>query len=278
MAIDNDDDSNTAEQAEEAAAFEASFEGVTSAKEEIASPAESVVATPEAAAAEPTIQVTPTHQEAAPPAPSPKVDEPDLRAEVRKLHGRIGALNDQLQQTLKAKETEGKPAVLSSVQLTRLKAEYPEMADMLEVDIAEAVRGMAHKATDPKEIENLVSKRVDAEIFTMRQEAITDRHDTWQADCWADQPGGTRTAPYQAWLNTMAQGEAEAFESSMNPAFVNRKLDQFYDWKNKLATAETEKKQRLKAALTPSGTARASPQTMSDAEAERKAFEEEFHR
>lgn len=272
MAIDNEEE-QSGSAAEEAAAFEASFEGAAAEKQSPAVPAEPEPAQPE----EPVAPV-----EAAPIAPSPKVDEPDLRAEVRKLHGRIGALNDQLQQTLKAKETEGKPAVLSSVQLTRLKAEYPEMADILEGDITEVVRGLANKATDPKEIDALVSKRVGDELLAMRLESITDRHEHWQTDCWDampsdDNPSGTRSTAYQAWINTLPAGEAEALESSMNPSFVNRKLDQFYDWKNKLATAETEKQQRLKAALTPSGTARATPQTMSDAEAERKAFEDEFH-
>ncbi|MGH8430375.1 MAG: hypothetical protein ACREUF_08225, partial [Solimonas sp.] len=78
-------------------------------------------------------------------------------------------------------------------------------------------------------------------------------------------------------LKTMTEDEARAFENSQNPTFVNRKLDQFYDWRNKAAKAETEKQQRLKAALTPQGGARAGQQTMSDEEAERKAFEDAYH-
>ena len=284
-----EEDQRSTDHAAETAAFEASFEG-TSAPETTAkastADAPEAQAEPEKAPAAPTpddsqeaatTAASPPAAEAAPTAPSPKAEDPDLKSEVRKLHGRIGALNDQLQQALKAKETEGKPAVLSTVQLTRLKEQYPEMADILEGDIADVIAAVAHKSADPKEIQALVSKQVAEQVFVMRQEAITDRHENWMTDCWADQIGGTRTHEYAAWLKTMTPEEADAFENSQNPGFVSRKLDQFYDWKGKAAKAETEKQSRLKAAITPQGTARAGPQTMSEDEAERKAFEDAYN-
>ena len=195
---------------------------------------------------------------------------------MRKLHGRIGALNDQLQQALKTKETEGKPAVLSKVQLTRLKDEYPEMADMLEGDIADVIAAIATKSADPKEIQALVQRGVAEEVAKFREESVTDQHENWKTDCWATFPSedsqGERTPEYAAWLKTMTPEEAAQFENSNSPAFVNRKLGQFYDWKNRAAKAETEKKSRLSAAITPQGTARANPQNLSDEEAVNKAF------
>ncbi|MGH8430423.1 MAG: hypothetical protein ACREUF_08475 [Solimonas sp.] len=284
MTTDKDDEqeSTTTDQAAEAAAFEASFEGSPAeAKaekpEKTEAPAEPAPAdAPKAEVKEAPQDAMPAaDQEAAPAAPSPKAEDPELRAEMRKLHGRIGALNDQLQQALKAKETEGKPAVLSTGELKRLKGEYPELAELLEGDLAEVVAGQ--KAPDPKAIDDLVSQRVAAELDAFRRQAVDDRHETWKTDLWVGQPGETRTAEYAAWLKTMTEDEARAFENSQNPTFVNRKLDQFYDWKNKAAKAETEKQQRLKAALTPQGGARAGQQTMSDEEAERKAFEDAYH-
>lgn len=297
MGIEREDDLDQKaaadEQAAEAAAFESSFEGTTAD----VNPSEE--GKPEATAAEPVAEAAPAAQqteekpeatqpaaeskpeEAAPTAPSPKADDIDLRAEVRKLHGRIGALNDQLIQALRAKETEGKPAVLSTVRLERLKAEYPEIADILEADLVATMSSLSQKEADPKAIEEMVTsrvaERVAAEAFAMRKEAVTDRHPNWATDCWTDEPGGTRTPEYQAWINTMTEDEASAFENSQNPSFVNRKLEQFYDWKSKAAQAEAEKQNRLQAAITPQGTARAGPKTMSEEEAERRAFEDSFN-
>lgn len=275
---EDDDIQSTEDQAAQAAAFEASFDGTS--VDPVASNTAEAPLEPTAPAETP----TPTVQEAAPTAPIPKAEDADVRAELRKLHGRIGSLNDQLQQALKVKETEGKPAVLTPVALKRLKDEYPEMADMLEGDIADVIANLAQKKIDPEEIAAIVTKQVEVEKFAMRQESVTDRHDTWATDCWADQIGGTRTPDYAAWLMTMKPEEASAFENSQNPAFVIRKLDQFYDWKSKqaqgieaVARTQAEKQQRLKGAITPTGTARASPQTLSEEEAERKAFEDAYN-
>lgn len=278
---EREDSQSAVDHAEETAAFEASFDATDAGPvANNPAPAEQDPAKdPAAAQATP----TPTVTEAAPTAPIPKADDSDVRAELRKLHGRIGSLNDQLQQTLKAKEAEGKPAVLTPVALARLKAEYPEMADMLEGDIADVIANIAQKKVDPAEIAAMVTKQVEVEKFAMRQESITDRHDTWVADCWADQIGGNRTPQYAAWLMTLPAGEADTFENSMNPAFVNRKLDQFYDWKGKQAQAmettartQAEKQQRLKGAITPTGTTRASSTNLSDEEAANKAFQDAY--
>lgn len=278
-----DEIQSSEDQAAQAAAFQASFDG-PSVDPVATDTAEADKHAPEKEPAAPDVTTAATVTEAAPTAPTPKPEDADLRAEMRKLHGRMGSMNDQLQQALKAKETEGKPAVLTPVALKRLKDEYPEMADMLEGDIADVIANLAQKKIDPAEIAAIVTKQVEAEKFVIRQETVTDRHDTWAADCWADQIGGTRTPDYAAWLMTMTTDEASAFENSQNPAFVIRKLDQFYDWKTKQAEAtqavaktQAEKQERLKGAITPQGTPRASPQTQSEEEAERKAFEDAYN-
>ncbi len=264
MSIDKDDDQSSND-LETAAAFESSFQGTTEAPAEKPAQQEEQTTQPE---------VKPEPVEAAPAAPTPADNE--MKAEMRKLHGRIGALNDQLQQALKSKEAEGKPAVLSTVQLKRMREEFPEMAEMLEGDIAESMKVIGGNV-DPKQVEDMVSQRVEKEIFTLRQEAITERHENWKQDCWVDKPGGEPTPDYQEWLKTMTDDEVSTLQSSMSPAFVNRKLDQFYEWKSKKTKTEAEKQQRLKAALTPQGVARAGSQTTSDEEAERKAFEDAYN-
>ena len=264
-----------AEAAAEAAAFEASFSGKKQPAAKQA-PVEEKAPEPEPAP-EAKAEPLPAIQEAAPKAPSPKTDDVDLRGEMRKLHGKIGALNDQLQTALKAKETDGKPAVLSPVALTRLKAEYPELSDLLEGDITEAIASLAAKKADPKEIEELVARGVAKELHADRHERLLERHENWVKDLWVDQPGGTPTQAYQDWLKTMPEADVHAFNTSESPAFISRKLDNFYEWRVKQTKTQAEKQNRLKAALTPQSESKGSSQTMSEEEAERKAFEDSFN-
>lgn len=215
-------------------------------------------------------------EEAAPapaPAPSPTPAPIDYGVELRKLHGRIGDLNSQLQQALKTKEAEGKPAALTSLELKRMKAEYPDMAGYLQEDLAETLAGLKQAAPDPKVIDTIVSDRVERQMSELRDAAVTDVHENWKADLFAD---GKRTPEYDAWLKTMPPDEAEKLEHSNNPYYVIKKLNQFYDWRSKEAKAKTEKQERLQAAITPKGVPRAGQSTLSDEEAMRKGFNEAF--
>jgi hypothetical protein len=258
------------DQAAQSAAFEASFNDKpmpTPAPTEAPKPADQATETPAASPAP-----TPA------PTAAPKAEDQELRAQLRNLHGHVGALKDELAQLKKAKDEAGKPATLTPVELKRMKAEFPEMSQFLQEDMAEVLATLAPKAPDPKEIQSLVQQGVQAEVAKFREETVTDRHATWKTDLWTDKPGGQRSAEYQAWLKTMPDAEAQAFESSQSPAFVIRKLDQFYDWKNKAAKAETEKQARLKAAVSPTqGTPKPGSTAMSEEEAQRKAFEDAFN-
>jgi hypothetical protein len=272
---DTNAEQHVAEQAAETLAFESSFEGKEEPVAKAAEKTEAPVKPDVPAKGEAPAVVEAPAKEAAPEAPIPKPDDFDAKLEVRKLNGRIGALNDQLRQALKTKETEGKPAVLTSRELTRLKGEYPELAELLEGDIAEVMAGLA--APDPKAISELVSKGVANEMVKFREEAVTDRHENWKTDLWIGEPGTQRTPEYEAWRKTMTAEQADAIESSNNPIFVSRKLDEFYAFKAKASKAEADKQGRLKAALTPQGTPRGSNQTISDNEALSKGFNEGFN-
>jgi len=309
------------DQVDAEAAFNAGFEGKDippatkpaettqpEKKEETAAPAgtPAAAATPAAQAPEkqqpasteqqPQATATPaaaSTPEAAPtPVPSPKADESaELKAELRKVYGRIGQLTDELKQMKTSREAEGKPAAATPVELARLKAEYPDLAEVLTEDLAKALGGLTAKSNDPKELDELVSQRVQdgvaREAARMRSAAVTDAHPNWQADLFTTDPATGQkkpTADYLAWQQAIGADEARAFESSDNPYHVIRKLTGFYDWKKKAAEAaaaatkaQAEKQQRLEQAVTPQGVPRASPPTLSDDEAMRKGFEEGFN-
>ena len=268
------------------AAFESAFQGGANADKPAEVVVEVVAETPEPAKAEKAEEVAEVTkaEEAAPTAPTQKPDE-DLRSELRKLHGKVGDLNDKLLQALKPKETEGKPAVLSGVELKRTLAEFPELANLLTEDLGEALKGISPGAVDPQQVEALVnervSNRVNQEIAQLRRDQTLDVHPNWIKDLWVTDANGTptnqRTESYTAWLKTMPEADQVAFEKSNNPSFVNRKLTDYYAWQTKTAKAATEKQDRLKAAITPQGVAKTGPQTISEEDAIKKAFEEAFN-
>lgn len=216
--------------------------------------------------------------------PSPKTDDADVRAELRKVYGRIGALTDEIKQLKTTKEAEGKPAAATPVELARLRAEYPDLAEVLTEDLAKALGGLAQKGSDPKELEELVNTRVQEgvarEAARLRDAAVDDAHPTWRKDLFTEDPATKAkkpTADYLAWRATLGEQQAQAFESSTNPYHVIRELNKFYEWKGKAAKVEAEKQNRLKAAVTPQGVQRPSPPNLSDDEAMRKGFEEGFN-
>jgi hypothetical protein len=263
-----------AQKAADAAA--ASTEAVPAASEATAAPA-----TPAQASTTPA--ATPATTEAASTTtPSPKADEnAELKLAMRRLEGRYGALNDQLIKLTATKEAEGKPAAATPVELAKLKAEYPEIAEPLIEDLAKVIGGLtAAKGTDPKEIETLVSQGVARETAKLRDAAVSDAHPNWKADLFTEDPVTKQkkpTADYLAWRTAIGEDEAKAFETSDNPYHVIRKLTSFYEWKTAAAKAEDANQKRLKAAVTPQGVPRASPPTISDDEAMRKGFEEGFN-
>lgn len=273
------------DKAAEVAGFNEGFDGT------VAEPAKTPEPTP-APTPEPTPAPTPAPTSAPSPAPSASVDD-GMRQELRTLHGKFGELNRELQALRAAKKDDGQPPTLTPVELKRMKAAYPEMSEELIPDITDALAHIASKATDPKEIDDLVQERLKPLVASTREEIrselyadmVTDAHPAWKADLWVGgELGKTQTPEASAWLKSLPDAEAKAFSTSNSPSFVIRKLAQFYDWKNKAATdaaaaakAETEKQNRLKNAVQPAGVPRAGQSTLSDEEAELKGFSEGFN-
>lgn len=279
--------------AAEAAAFAAAFDAEPgdAVQEPAAAPAPAEPQTPaeqapapqeEAAATAPAPAAEQPAQEAA-PAPTPVPESFATKEELRRLHGRIGELNDKLAKALQ-KEAEAKPAAApAAVALARTAEQFPELAEQLGEDLATALAGVGGRAkpADPKEIAALVEQQVQQRLTEQRMADITDAHPTWWTDIWAQAPtaevSGVPTPEFSAWKATLQPGVAERLFNSNSPAYVTARLAEFYDWKAKTAQAAADKTNRLKDAITPQGVARAAPPAMTDAEEERRAFSEAFN-
>ncbi len=282
--------------AEEQAAFAASFNADPGAVEEKPTPAPAPAAEPEQPAA--AAEEQPQEQPAQAPAPAPAVEQPVQEAapaptpapdayitkeEARRLYGRMGELNE-LVKKLQAKEAEAKPvAAPAPVALSRTAEQFPELVETLGEDIALALAGVAQpKGLDPKELGDIVERQVQQRLTEQRLAEIAEAHPSWMTDVWAQAPtaelGGVHTPAFAAWKATLAPGVAERMATSASPAYVSARLSEFYEWKNKAAQAAADKATRLKDAVTPQGVARAAPPAISDEEAERIAFSEEFNK
>ena len=64
----------------------------------------------------------------------------------------------------------------------------------------------------------------------------------------------------------------QELDSSWSAEFIGEKLTQFKDWKNKLATSQQQKRNRLEQAITPKSAA--SPPAMTDDDAFIRGFKE----
>jgi chromosome segregation ATPase len=202
---------------------------------------------------------------------------PTLKAQLRDASGhigglksRLGELSDELKTAREQKKDEGKAPVLTAVELKRMKAEYPELAESLTADITEALSTLKREpTTSPEDITKLVSERVAEARHEDRKQALAEEHPDWE-----DLKKGEEL---WKWVATLTPEAATAFKNSSNPIYVAKQLTTFKEWRDKESKAKTASKERLEANLTPQGANRPGKSTMSDEEAMLKGFAEGFN-
>ncbi len=193
----------------------------------------------------------------------------EMKAQVRSANGRIGALNDLLHKANEAKKAEGKPAALSNVEMRRIKEAYPELADDLSADINEALASLKSQHQDPDEVARLVKERVAEASHELRKEALAERHPDWE--------DVKRSESFWKWMDALPEADRTAIQTSASPMFIASKLDTFKAWRDKGAKTKQQSQERLESAITPTGSAGTGKSTLSDIEAEMKAFAEGFN-
>lgn len=224
-------------------------------------------------------------KEAAPTAPSPvaltieeltqlratasKVNE--FQADLRKAYGRIGALNDQLQQTMRQKEEQGKPATLTPMELKKTREEFPELAEIIGSDLQAyfAANGQQGSAAD---VDAKVEKKLSAQREALDKQAIEERQEELETD-HPDARQVFASDTFYQWMKSLPESEQATIARTKSPHVLSRKLTVFKSWrdeqssKSSAATATKEKKQeRLEAAITPKGAGRSSQTTLSERE------------
>lgn len=177
-----------------------------------------------------------------------------LREREAKVFGTLGSLKqaiDQLKQQPSAVTT-----VALNGQLKRLSAEFPEMAEMLQEDLKEALGSGA--AAAPESVDKLLSERLDATSKTYEQKLLTVMHPDWRG-IYADKA-------FEQWKGTLPPDELQIVESSWDAISVGEALTKFKAWRDQSAQAKQARQTRLEAAVTPKG-GRAMPSVATEEDA-----------
>ncbi len=192
----------------------------------------------------------------------------EMKAQVRQANGRIGALNDLLHKA-NEKKAEGKPAALTAVEMRRMKEAYPELADDLSADINDAIASLKSTQQDPDEVARLIKERVAEASHELRKEALAERHPDWE--------DVKKSEVFWKWMDALPEADRTAIQTSASPTFIAAKLDTFKAWRDKGTKAKQQSQERLESAITPTGSAGTGKSTLSNIEAEAKAFAEGFN-
>jgi hypothetical protein len=196
--------------------------------------------------------------------------ETRISEEIRKVYGKVGELQGLLKQPRKFAGS-----------LKRLKAEFPEIAEMLEQDLTDADAPVAEATADAKgkdakpgeavDIEKIVETAIAKTRDVTSKELLTYLHPTWEQDC--------NTPEFGEFVKSLPEAEQAKYLTSSNAVVAAECFTKFNGWKTAKAEAAkksqksgSRKQERLEAAITPSGDGKP-PTTAIDDQA---AFEQGF--
>ena len=205
-----------------------------------------------------------------------------LNAEIRKVYGKVGEIN-QILQTIKS----GKPG-LRIKGLKKLEQEYPDVAKLLMEDLAEADASpetpaapgdqppASPTAISQEEIDARINQAVEATEarISSKYEAklLTTMHPDWQT-LTKEKEFDTflKSLPGKQVPVTMADGRVLNFPEKAkeyiesNDALVTAKcFTEYKGWKAAQQQSRTQKQERLEDAITPTGGTPPRPATLDD--------------
>lgn len=177
--------------------------------------------------------------------------------------GRIGEVNQRMQQLLSQQQSTGQSGVkLTRESLKRLNAEFGEMAEMLAEDLSEALGGMgAAPQFDPE----VINQRVQQEVAVVRDSMVKDM-EMWKLSTvhpdWSDV---VKKDEFRTWLAGKPLEYQDRINSSWDAREIAGALSSFKDETQRVQQQAQQRKTRLEAAITPTKATQVAP-TASDAD------------
>lgn len=251
------DDNQIEQQQQDDAAFAAGFDSVRNTSDDFGSPE---VKEPEAKEPE-------AHEQKEPEQAEPEAEKPVLAGltesqiksllersakvdaiedQLRKAHGKIGELNGRLQEFAAHKQpTQSAPAVpVDDAELAAVERDYPEFAKLAEARarkiVSEMMAGQT-PATGPS------ADEIRAEVGRDMQMLMMDSlHDGWRDT--------VNSQDFALWIATQPETVQQTYSTTESAKELAGVLAAFTKSRAPQPDKRTQSKQRLEAALTPSGT------------------------
>ena len=171
---------------------------------------------------------------------------PDQAKAIERLHGKIGELVRTIKQAQPAAAqpgAEGAPArKLQADALKRMREDYPELAEALAEDLADLIPAAPDAS---KDVEALVSSRVEEVEHRFERKALTRAHPKWETEI--------QTPDFKLWMQSQPEKDQEEFLSSWDSDVVGGYLDRFKAHRETLAKQKQTSKARLDLATVPKG-------------------------
>ena len=202
-----------------------------------------------------------------------------LEEQTARIFGKFGEVQREVKSLKAGPETRATQAAAgrAAAKLNKLRAEYPEIAELLEGDLADAVRGTPDQQFDPSTIDRIVTERMQAQEVKTRAElggAVLDvAHPGWKDE--------VKTNEFKSWLSLINPDVAQRFRSSYDPSFVSEGLSNYRQWKAQRSVPQSASPKTDNAQKQQSRLQRAIPAThgspsIARALSEQEAFEAAF--
>lgn len=187
-----------------------------------------------------------------------RISEVDkLKEREAKVFGTLGSLKQQLDQ-LRSQPSQVSAARIDTT-LRRVSAEYPEMAEALREDLAEALQG--GQGFDSSAMERSFNEQLEKVEKKNEQKLLSVMHPDWRKI--------PASQEFAQWKGTLSPDELQVVDDSWDAISVGESLSRFKAWKThttQAAQAKQQRQNRLEAAVTPKGGSKPTPsQTDSDA-------------
>lgn len=168
--------------------------------------------------------------------------------EIRKVFGRIGEMNREMQE-LKNSIGKGGSLKLDATKLKRLNEEYPEIAQILAEDLSEALVGTGAESQPAADVQEIINQRVAEATAQTQREMMSQLLTVYHKD-WATV---VQTQEFQGWVGTLPKDEQQKISSSWDAIYLGDKLSEYKTWLASKKKVIQQKEERLKNAITPKG-------------------------
>lgn len=154
-----------------------------------------------------------------------------IEAQLSKAFGSVGDLQ-QIVRKLQSTTPAGQPIDLPKGALAKTRKDFPELAELIESDLTEALKGLRGTATTtaPVEVDHrALQDLVTATTVKYEIEALEDAHPTWRDIVGAVDSEGRHdpSNPFRQWLAKQDQTYQAKINSTNSSAVISRAIDKF---------------------------------------------------